>query len=495
MRLNELLEFNNIVVQCHDNPDADAIASGYALYKYFLLKDKKARFVYSGKYELQKSNLVLMIEKLNIPIEYVESIDEAELLVTVDCQYGQSNVTGLLAKNIATIDHHQISGELPVLSEVRSNLGSCSTLMRALLQKEGVDINEDESLATALYYGLLTDTNNFAEISHPLDKDLRDDAKYNRNLINLFRNSNLSLTELGIAGEALMGYKYVENSRFAIVEAQPCDPNILGMISDLTLEVDSVDSCLAYSVLPFGIKFSVRSCVKEINAGELAEFIADGIGGGGGHMGKAGGFLQKDLIANWDNVGDFLKGRMENYFSGVEVIYATDYEADMSEVCEYRKKNLPVGYVKSTDVVKNGTSVCIRTLEGDIDIDVSDDINIMIGIKGEIYPCQKEKFDRSYKVLPDEYIFDGEYEPSIKDNVSGKTISLIPYANSCVSTGDVSIYAKQLDHRVKVFTAWDKEKYMRGKVGDFLAFRKDDIHDVYVIEHDIFFKTYERKGE
>ena len=43
MKLSELLMFNPIIVQCHDNPDADAIASGYALYSYFKEKGKDVR--------------------------------------------------------------------------------------------------------------------------------------------------------------------------------------------------------------------------------------------------------------------------------------------------------------------------------------------------------------------------------------------------------------------------------------------------------------------
>lgn len=491
MRLRELLSFNDIVVLCHDNPDADAIASGYALYRFYEQNNKKVRLVYGGKNKIQKSNLVLMVEKLEIPIEYITALEEPDLLITVDCQYGQSNVSCFNGKTIAVIDHHQISGELPPLSEVRSSLGACSTLLCDMLKAEGFDINTDEKLSTALYYGLLTDTNNFAELSHPLDKDLRDDVKYDKILINLFRHSNLSLTELEIAGDALRGYKFLENYRFALLKSKPCDPNILGMISDLALEVDSVDSCVVYSLLPFGVKFSVRSCIREVNAGELAEFIAEGIGGGGGHIGKAGGFLQKDLIKDWDNVEEFLYDRMTSYFEGVEIIYAAEYEADLSDVKEYTKKNIPLGFVKGTDVVKENTEVTIRTLECDMDIAITDDIVIMIGIKGEVYPCKMEKFNRSYEVLQDEYVFEGEYEPVIKDRLSGSNISLIPHAKACIPTGKVGILAKPIDHRVKVFTAWDKERYMRGKIGDYLAIRKDDYHDVYIIEQDIFSKTYE----
>ena len=61
MRLRELLGYNSIVVQCHDNPDADALASGYGVYTYLKEQGKDVRFVYGGRYQIQKSNLVLRV--------------------------------------------------------------------------------------------------------------------------------------------------------------------------------------------------------------------------------------------------------------------------------------------------------------------------------------------------------------------------------------------------------------------------------------------------
>lgn len=509
MKLRDFLAYDNIVVQCHDNPDADAIASGFGVYTYLKENGKKVHFVYGGRYHIQKSNLVLMVSELKIPIQHVETLEIPDLLVTVDCQYGSGNVTRFEAKEVAVIDHHQISGELPEMSEVRSNLGACATLVREMLKDEGVDFNENPRLATALYYGLLTDTNNFTEISHPLDKDLRDDAKFSQSQITLFRNSNLSLRELEITGTALINYDYNETYCYAVVKAEPCDPNILGMISDLVLEVDAVNTCLVYSIQPFGVKISVRSCVKEVKASELAEVIVEGIGSGGGHLEKAGGFIQMDLLKNeWEEnvqnlngalptdedkrIAAFLDKRLVDYFNNAEIIYAKDYQADISDMAMYQKKNIPVGYVKATEVLPVGTKVCIRTLEGDLDVEIYEGMYIMIGIQGEVYPIAKEKFERSYKCLEEDYVFDGEYQPSIKDSLEGVSVSLIPYAKVCVSTGESYIYAKPLEHRVKVFTAWDKDKYMLGKLDDWLAVRKDDLQDVYVIEKNIFEKTYEK---
>lgn len=320
MRLHELLQYDNIVVQCHDNPDADAIASGFAVYTYLKHFGKNVSLVYGGQYRIQKSNLVLMVKELGIPITHVTELEEPELLVMVDCQYKEGNVAYFPAKVIAVIDHHQVCGELPPLSDVRSSLGSCATIIWNLLKREGYEANKDRNLATALYYGLYTDTGNFTEIFHPLDKALRDEAVFDRELVTKFRNSNLSLAELEIAGQALIGYEYDEVHRFAVVAVKPCDPNILGLISDLILEVDAIDASLVYSVLSVGVKISVRSCVKEIKAFELADFICTGVGSGGGHLEKAGGFLQFDLLKNKfkltevDEIRDFLKKRMVSYF-------------------------------------------------------------------------------------------------------------------------------------------------------------------------------------
>ena len=42
MRLKDLDRFDRITIQCHDNPDPDALASAYGLYKYFRQGGKDA---------------------------------------------------------------------------------------------------------------------------------------------------------------------------------------------------------------------------------------------------------------------------------------------------------------------------------------------------------------------------------------------------------------------------------------------------------------------
>lgn len=295
MRLQELNDYNPITIQCHDNPDADALASGFALYTFFKENGKDVRLIYAGRNRIQKTNLRLMVERLHIPIEYAENPDipVKGLLVTVDCQYGAGNVTRLTARKVAVIDHHRLEIENGTLSEIRPEVGSCATVIWHMMTEEGFSFRDRMELGTALYYGLYSDTNQFSEIYHPLDMQLRDSVPFDKDMISLFRNSNLSLEEMEITGVAMIQHVYNEQYRYDIVKTRPCDPNILGFISDFVMQVDGVDSCVVYNHQEDGIKFSVRSCLKEVHANELAAYLGGNIGSGGGHSEKAGGFLIK----------------------------------------------------------------------------------------------------------------------------------------------------------------------------------------------------------
>lgn len=501
MRLSDLLGYKKIYIQCHDNPDADAIGSGYALYRYFTDMGKEAVLFYGGKFKIHKSNLKLMVRELHIPIEHRDvTVADDDLLILVDCQYGEGNVVKTEAKNVAVLDHHQIEMDVMDLCEIQSELGSCSTLIWQMLEKSGYPVNEDSRIGTALYYGLYTDTNQFAELNNPIDMDMRESVAVNQSMIRQFRNANISLEELETAGIAMIRNIYNEQYRYSIIKSAPCDPNILGLISDFLLQVDAVDSCVVYNILNDGIKISVRSCIKEVRANELAEFLCEGIGSGGGHVEKAGGFISKRLYEKkYEGIHteSYFGDRMNDYFENTEIVYAKEQAADISDMELYQKKELVLGFVRPSHVYPVGTDIMVRTLEGDVDLKVTEDVIIMIGIKGEVYPIKADKFAKSYRVLSEhsdlkDTSIQMKYIPAIKNRQDNTTQPITQFAGSCVTTERARIYAKPLTKTTKIFTAWDEEKYMLGKVGDYLAVRENDAHDIYAVEKNIFALTYEK---
>ena len=497
MKLNELLKYDDIVIQCHDNPDADALASGYGVYWYLEKMGKKPKFIYRGMNEIQKSNLLMMISALEVPVDYAPNFyEKPELLVVVDCQYGQSNVTKTEAGTVAVIDHHQVIEELTELSEIRSTVGSCATVVWDMIRSEGLQVNEDKLLSTALYYGLYTDTARLSEMNHPLDRDMIEVLDVSMSIVTEMSNSNISLEELKITGRAILDYDYYSKNRCLIIHAEKCDPNILGVISDFSMETSGVDVCVAFYISPEELKFSVRSCVREVHANELAACLADKIGGGGGHLKKAGGAVYPDKLESigvsydFKSINDLFVRRIEEYYDKYEIIYAKDAELDISTMKKYEKQPQELGYVKLTDVFPLNTMVEIRTLEGDVSLRLDDDKYLMIGIEGEVYPITKEKLEKSYIPTGKPYSRNFEYEPSIRNLFTDEKKNVMSVAHGVISSGRTRIYAKPLDRYIKLFTTWNDEKYYSGAPGDYIAVREDDIHDIYIINGRFFDQLY-----
>ncbi|MCL2676055.1 MAG: recombinase RecJ, partial [Firmicutes bacterium] len=361
------------------------------------------------------------------------------------------------------------------------------------------NFDDFSKVSTALYYGLYSDTGGFTEITHPLDMDMRDNLRHDKALFKRLKNCNLSMEDLAIAGSSLIVPVVDKANQSAIFPARPCDPNVLGFISDLALQADSVETCVVFCEVSGGIKLSVRSCVKEIMAYELAQQLCLGCGSGGGHAGKAGGYISGDYIAKSGKTPlEFLSGRYQNYFKQYDLVYAGKYHPDLSEFERYEKLKIPVGFVRTTDIFPEGTGMIVRTLEGDTPVTSGQDIYIMVGIRQEIYPIKRAKFEASYKELDGEYrvipqlLPENHYKPAVKNSLEGITEQIERFIRPCVSIGEVKILAKQIPKDTKVFTTWNPEGYMFGKAGDWLAIRADDPNDIYIIENTIFKIIYGR---
>ena len=509
--LKHLLSYDDIVIQAHNDPDADAIASGFALCRYLEKNGKKPRFVYAGEREISKPNMLIMINKLGIQVSHVNDLNEngavPQLLITVDCFHGEGNVGSFAAENVIVIDHHRLPKGKPVPkhSVIKENYGSCAAVIYELFNEIGFHINEDQDVATALYYGLYMDTVGLSEISTPIDRELRDTANYNQALIRLLVNTNLTEEELSIIGKALSDCRYAPHpDRSAISDdpslpkqqsaytiADSCDPNLLGIISDTLIQVDMVSDCVVCCPYHNGYKISVRTCTNSVKAPDLAAFITHGYGGGGGHDNKAGGCIDYQSSLPKD-IMDFIAERIHDFFTKPDVIFAGKDHPDFSGAKHFRKKDIILGYIPTALLSPDGEDIHIRMLEGDITLSPDPDIYLMVGLIGEVYPIKREKFEKKYapcEGAPDVSAY--YYPPTARVGQKRTGKQLVDYLRGCRASGNSEILAVKLNNFTKLYSLWDQENYMYGTIGDYMAHPAHDENDLYIIRGDIFTLTYE----
>lgn len=295
--LQQFLTYKSICIQCHNNPDADTLASAYGLYCYFKEHGIAAEIIYSGADQIRKSNLKYMIAQCEIPIRYVDVLPETQLLLIVDGQYGAGNVARFDSPAVAVVDHHIQFMEAHPHVLIKSNYQSCSTVVWELLEEEGYCVKENEVLCIALLYGLFTDTSSFYDLYQKKDMEMRMALSGDFPLFETLIKSNMTVAELMIASDAMQEHYFDPQKRFSIVSAMRCDPVIMGIIGDFMIQVDVILVNFCYTAVDNGYQISIRSCDDQIPANLLAAFLCDGIGSGGGHAKKAGGRISAEHLA------------------------------------------------------------------------------------------------------------------------------------------------------------------------------------------------------
>lgn len=253
------------------------------------------------------------------------------------------------------------------------------------------------------------------------------------------------------------------------------------------------------------ISIILQSHSDEIRALEFLDFIVHDIAlvKGDRYEAKAvvsAGILRSVVLSEqMYNIEEYLQNKCDDYCALVKVIDAYDYGIDNRQKIQkwplYTKKKVDWAVVRSTDIMDAGRPFVIRTLENESgkEIIAADDKYIMIGCMGEVYDISLEKFLRTYEITEEPLdVFEQmmTYIPEVKDGTTGEYIAIDDVARICRPKSDTYIYVQKLNERTKIFTKDGKGDYFLGHKGDYMAVRKDDFSDIYIINKDIFEKTY-----
>lgn len=282
----------HVYIQTHNFPDPDAIASAYGLQHLLAGKGIKSTIVYKGKVDHGSSNA--MVQKLNIPIiefnDIKEQMTEDVEIFLVDSQKGNANIIDMPGDEVVCFDHHPTFEVVEYkYSDIRPNVGACSSIIAQYLFKYHIELNVN--VATALLYGIKIDTANLTRGVSQLDLDIfyKLFDKVDKQVLADLDNSVLSYEDLKSYVLAINSIRTVDRTTYANT-GRNCPEPLIASISDFIMMLDTTDNTVVYSIKDDGIKISVRSTGR-IDAGNIVNIALKGIGSGGGHEHMAGGFV------------------------------------------------------------------------------------------------------------------------------------------------------------------------------------------------------------
>lgn len=256
-------------------------------------------------------------------------------------------------------------------------------------------------------------------------------------------------------------------------------------------------------------RFLVRCLSKSdrVRALELIDFVFGQFGIAKGTAQWAQGSVSEVLLnvcmseTDVYDVTDYFMLRTNEYFTQCKVIeaatFAEEYPEKIEQMKEYEKAKVSWAYVKTTDIVPEGVTLSIRTLENDTGVEVKakEDVYVMVGCLGEVYQIQKEKFEASYEVSGEKLdIFTQMFDfiPAVERVDNHTYLPIDEAANICYPKKGASILAEELGVRTRVY-AKNGADYFVGNEGDYMAIRKDDLQDIYIIQGEVFRRTYVEK--
>ena len=260
----------------------------------------------------------------------------------------------------------------------------------------------------------------------------------------------------------------------------------------------------------------------KVRAVEFMDYILNDYGKIRGDEGRARGHVSRAIVksnmADYDKATllELIQHQINRYINSVIWIDSREYAVEQKERIDsfpsYQKKHIAWACVDISRYLPIGSRYKLSSLENESGEPhtVNKDELIMIGLKGEVYCINREKFERSYELTDEELnIFEREFEfiPEIQveclanqtetaeqvlDEISDDGyLTVDSLAKICFPRADSRIKAVKLNKRCKIFNEIAGEDYFLGNAGDYMAVRPEDYSDIYIIRGRVFEETYE----
>lgn len=294
----------DVCVFTHDNPDPDAIASAVAVVRLVEHLDATATARFHGEITHQSNRA--FVNALDLPLvqhDRDEPPAECDGIVLVDHSIpGRNDSLATETRVDLVFDHHRPTGPVDGrYVDIRESVGATSAILVEYLEQFDVPI--DETLATALLYGISTDTQNFTRAVAPLDFNAAASVwgTANHDLIERIDDPGVSQRTLQTIADAI-SHREVRGPVLAAFAGASPEKDALAQAADLLVQMDTVSIVLVYG-LDEGVVYASARARGAPSGFDLSMVIRDAfaqIGSAGGHEEMAGaqiplGFLGAEV--------------------------------------------------------------------------------------------------------------------------------------------------------------------------------------------------------
>lgn len=268
------------------NADPDAISSALALQRLFWRHVKKT-WVFRINVIKRADNLA-MIKLLNIKQQHIRKLNPLRISkwVIVDSQPQHHEALSKFRFDII-IDHHPPSpGSVGAFVDIREDYGATATMMTEYLR--AAKITPSPRLATALFYGIKTDTDNFvrATIQNDIDAFRYLYPYTNINIVKMIESSEMTRKTLTSFRTALENLVFFKDKAYIHMGKVP-DPDILVILADFFLKLVESTWCIVSGVYGQKLILIFRHAGFRLDAGKVAHKLFGEWGSAGGHKSAA----------------------------------------------------------------------------------------------------------------------------------------------------------------------------------------------------------------
>jgi nanoRNase/pAp phosphatase (c-di-AMP/oligoRNAs hydrolase) len=266
--------------------DPDSIASAFALKRLFWRKVKKVNVVRINK--IERADNLAFINLLNLRQPHIRNFKTTEVTkwAIVDSQPNHHDEFNKFHFDII-IDHHPVSDNLDAaFIDIQGDYGANSTILTEYLKAS--KIKPSPRLATALFYGIKTDTNSFARTTVSNDiKAFRYLYEYaNLSIIKKVESSEMTKKTLPSFKLALENLTFAK--RTAVIHlGEARDAASLVMIADFFMKLAEVTCSIVSGIVDQKLIVIFRNAGFRRNADKLAKKMFGHIGSAGGHKSMA----------------------------------------------------------------------------------------------------------------------------------------------------------------------------------------------------------------